>query len=439
MKKISIICGALGMLLLACGVYFVYHLYYKPVDVILNYPYVGDVSNDMVVVSDGDKFGYYNLKWDTVQLSYSVIPQMKKDDEIDLSSFVFRDGVAPFTEKNKIGLMDVFNNIILKAQFDYLDVYNRDCIIVFYNHQYRLINDKNQNILADEFDSVTQIDNSALFVLSNDKGVFLYDADAKKYLVEQVLDIKYFKVSDGDNFIISITNDDNLIQNYYYQSKGSEFKKLNSVDGLYPYDVENNQAVFINDSGPVCIYYLSSDNITNINGNYVGFGTFNSGLSLVFNDSLLAGFVDKDEQLVIPYMYQDGTTNFNDKGIAIVSNGTNYGAINTTNEVVIPLQYLDISYVYDDIYAVTDSDFLTFLYDVSKHDKISDSYNVIDLSTIKFDLLVVQKDSGLYGLITRDGKEILKPKYKDIKLCDEYVTLKISKNKYNVMSINQIY
>ena len=438
MRKVLICISFFGVLLLLCGGYFIYSLYAKSGDIFLEYPYIGNVSEDMIVVSDGDKFGYYDLEKRKVRLQYPVISQMKVEDDIDFSTYQYTDGVAPYTEGEKLGLIDSSGNVVLDAQFDSLDVYSRDCIVVFQDHRYYLINDKNKKNIDDEYEDVVQIDDSPLFILSNAKGIHLYDAKSKKLLFVQLLDIQYLKSADENSYVISVIDHKNNKKNYYYQAKNNTLKELVGTDGLSPSEIQNDQIVFINDSGPVSIYSLSSDKVMNIKGDYLGFGTFNSDLSLVFNNRLDVGFVDSNEQLVIPYIYKDGTSNFNINGIAIANDGTNYGAIDTKNNTVIPFQYKGISFLNNNIYAVTDSNFLVSLYDLSLKKTISESYNFIDLSTVKSNLLVVQKDK-LFGVIDVNGKEIIDSKYKNITIENGYVVLKTPKNKYTVYSIDEIY
>ena len=442
MRKVSLGLGVVGVLLLLCGGYFIYSLF-QSTDIVIQYQYIGNISENMLAVSDGKKFGYYDLEKKRLLLEYPVISQMKVDDNIDFSTFQYTDGVAPYTEGDKVGLIDSSGNVILDAQFDSLDVYSRNCIVVFQNYRYYLINDKNKKNIDDEYEDVVQIENSPLFILSNAKGTHLYDAKSKKILFVQLLDIQYLKAVDDDSYVISVTDRQNVVNNYYYQTKRDGLKELVGTEGLFPYEIQNDQIVFINDSGPVSIYSLSSNEVIKIKGDYLGFGTFNSDLSLVFNNRLDAGFVDLNEQLVIPYIYKDGTTNFNKNGIAIANDGINYGAIDVKNNVVIPFQYKNISFLDNNIYAVTDSNFLVSLYDLSLKQTISESYNFIDLSTVKSNLLVVQKENNkkknLFGIIDVNGKEIIEPKYEDITIENGYILLKISKYKYMVYNIDEIY
>ena len=432
MKKVALILFLLSFLLILCGIYFSL-VFSKDI----SYPYIGVVSENMLAVSDGDKYGYYDLEENHVLLDYPVISQMKGEEELDLSSLQYVDGVAPYTKKEKFGLIDSSGKVLLNANFDFINIYNKEHIIVFDNSGYYIINYKNEKQIDGVFDEVVRIDDTSLFLLTDSVGTTLYDAESNEILLKDLLNIQYFKSSDNENYVITVTDVQNIKKNYFYQYKTDSLKELIGTENLYPEEFANNQIVFLDDFGPVLIYDLSSDQIRNINGDYVWFGTFNSNLALVYDNQLNAGFVDAGENLVIPYSYKDGITNFNIDGISIVNNGTNYGAIDTNNRVIIPFQYKDISFLKRNIYIITDSNYKFFLYNLSYEKVISKSYDFIDSSNIDSGLLVVEKNKQ-FGVIDMNGKEVIEPLYQDIILDDEYIIVKLEKDKYHIYSTDDV-
>ena len=432
MKKVALILFLLSFLLILCGIYFSL-VFSKDI----SYPYIGVVSENMLAVSDGDKYGYYDLEEKQVLLDYPVISQMKGEEGLDLFSLQYVDGVAPYTKKEKFGLIDSSGKVLLNANFDFINVYNKEHIIVFDNSGYYIINYKNEKQIDGVFNEVVRIDDTSLFLLTDSLGTTLYDAESSKILLKDLLNIQYFKSSDNENYVITGTDVQNIKKNYFYQHKTDSLKELIGTENLYPGEFANNQIVFLDDFGPVLIYDLSSDQIRNINGDYVWFGTFNSNLALVYDNQLNAGFVDASEKLVIPYSYKDGTTNFNVDGISIVNNGTNYGAIDTNNRVIIPFQYKDISFLKRNIYIITDSNYKFFLYNLSYEKVISKSYDFIDSSNIDSGLLVVEKNKQ-FGVIDMNGKEVIEPLYQDIILDDEYIIVKLEKNKYRIYNTDDV-
>ena len=432
MKKVALILFLLSFLLILCGIYFSL-VFSKDI----SYPYIGVVSENMLAVSDGDKYGYYDLEENHVLLDYPVISQMKGEEGLDLSSLQYVDGVAPYTKKEKFGLIDSSGKVLLNANFDFINIYNKEHIIVFDNSGYYIINYKNEKQIDGVFDEVVRIDDTSLFLLTDSVGTTLYDAESNEILLKDLLNIQYFKSSDNENYVITVTDVQNIKKNYFYQYKTDSLKELIGTENLYPEEFANNQIVFLDDFGPVLIYDLSSDQIRNINGDYVWFGTFNSNLALVYDNQLNAGFVDAGENLVIPYSYKDGTTNFNIDGISIVNNGTNYGAIDTNNRVIIPFQYKDISFLKRNIYIITDSNYNFFLYNLSYEKVISKSYDFIDSSNIDSGLLVVEKNKQ-FGVIDMNGKEVIEPLYQDIILDDEYIIVKLEKDKYHIYSTDDV-
>lgn len=432
MKKVALILFLLSFLLILCGIYFSL-VFSKDI----SYPYIGVVSENMLAVSDGDKYGYYDLEENHVLLDYPVISQMKGEEGLDLSSLQYVDGVAPYTKKEKFGLIDSSGKVLLNANFDFINVYNKEHIIVFDNSGYYIINYKNEKQIDGVFDEVVRIDDTSLFLLTDSVGTTLYDAESSKILLKDLLNIQYFKSSDNENYVITGTDVQNIKKNYFYQHKTDSLKELIGTENLYPGEFANNQIVFLDDFGPVLIYDLSSNQIKNIDGDYVWFGTFNSNLALVYDNQLNAGFVDASENLVIPYSYKDGTTNFNVDGISIVNNGTNYGAIDTNNRVVIPFQYKDISFLKRNIYIITDSNYKFSLYNLSNEKVISKSYDFIDSFNIDSGLLVVEKNKQ-FGVIDMNGKEVIEPLYQDIILDDEYIIVKLEKNKYRIYNTDDV-
>lgn len=432
MKKVALILFLVSFLLILCGIYF-------SLDFSKNifYPYIGTVSENMLAVSDGDKYGYYDLEENRVLLDYPVISQMKGEEGLDLSSLQYVDGVAPYTKKEKFGLIDSSGKVLLNANFDSINIYNKEHIIVFDNSGYYIINYKNEKQIDGVFNEVVRIDGTSLFLLTDSVGTTLYDAESNKILLKDLVDVQYFKSSDNENYVITVTDVQNIKKNYFYQYKTDLLQELIGIENLYPGEFANNQIVFLDDFGPVLIYDLSSDQIRNINGDYVWFGTFNSNLALVYDNQLNAGFVDASENLVIPYSYKDGTTNFNVDGISIVNNGTNYGAIDTNNRVVIPFQYKDISFLKSNIYIITDSNYKFSLYNLSNGKIISESYDFIDSSNIDSGLLVVEQNKQ-FGVIDMSGKEVIEPIYQDIILDGGYIIVKLEKNKYRIYSTDDV-
>ena len=140
MKKVALILFLLSFLLILCGIYFSL-VFSKDI----SYPYIGVVSENMLAVSDGDKYGYYDLEENHVLLDYPVISQMKGEEGLDLSSLQYVDGVAPYTKKEKFGLIDSSGKVLLNANFDFINIYNKEHIIVFDNSGYYIINYKNKN------------------------------------------------------------------------------------------------------------------------------------------------------------------------------------------------------------------------------------------------------------------------------------------------------
>ena len=68
---------------------------------------------------------------------------------------------------------------------------------------------------------------------------------------------------------------------------------------------------------------------------------------------------------------------------------------------------------------------------------ISKSYDFIDSSNIDSGLLVVEKNKQ-FGVIDMNGKEVIEPLYQDIILDDEYIIVKLEKDKYHIYSTDDV-
>lgn len=199
---------------------------------------------------------------------------------------------------------------------------------------------------------------------------------------------------------------------------------------------------------------------------------YEHGLAAVAKDRKI-GFVDKDDKLVIPIMYEDATMFTAADGIAIVKLNGKLGAINTSNEEVIPIIYsefklLSFGFILAELngkvgyYTMTDDNsklklILPVEYEkygepispgyvrVAKDSKVGMinnkgefilkcEYEVIDKGYYG-DLIGVKKD-GFWGYANKAGKIVVPTKYVGVnRACKDLMVVKAqNEERYKVIN-----
>ena len=143
-KKIAIGLATLGILLVVSGVF-------TDKKINLDYKELGIISEEKLAVTDGKKFGYYDLKSNSVNLSYDF-PQ-----DTDIVPLKYKDGHAPYIKNKKYGLIDSKGNISLAASFDKLEILNSNLVLTLKNNKYSI----SEIYSAKEI--VANIDNDTIF------------------------------------------------------------------------------------------------------------------------------------------------------------------------------------------------------------------------------------------------------------------------------------
>lgn len=432
---------AVGLILLLFGlVLHAFNQHSSNTDIVLNYKQVGIPSENKIAVSNGKKFGYYNMSTKRVKINYPILDSMKVDNQIDLNNFIYTDNYAPYTEKGKLGIIDQNNNIIMKAQYDKLQIVNKNTVIVAKKDSYNIVDTKNKKLLPTGYLEIIQIPETQLLILISENNQQIYNSKTNKVIVKNGIDISYVKETTTTQYIISIKTPQETIENYYYNEQENTWKKLDQVVNVTPLEVQDNQAVFGTDLKPTIIYNLKTNDVFNIKGDYAGVGTFHSALALVVNNKLENGYINKEETLVIPFIYKEGTTGFNEAGLAIANNGENYGVINTKNELIIPFQYKGIESITKDKFIAVNNKLKMIVINDKNQQLTTDEYDHIEKTKINELLIVKQGNTTkpLAGLISTEGKEITKVRYQNIQVEKGYIIFQENSNTYRICSSKNI-
>ena len=201
------------------------------------------------------------------------------------------------------------------------------------------------------------------------------------------------------------------------------------------YDESDMNWGFIDKSGAVVI-----------EGNYDEVNNFSEGLA-AYRQKASWGYIDKAGKIAIDAEYYNAYNFIN--GMAKVSNfERKYGLIDSTGDIIIPLDYQDISEFNEDLCATkVDSKWgyidhsgktiIANIYDAAKDFKggvaivkLENTYFLIDnngqkksgnfdrISLLHNGMYKIKVDKN-FGLMDAKGKIILKPKYKSISLIDD--------------------
>lgn len=157
--------------------------------------------------------------------------------------------------------------------------------------------------------------------------------------------------------------------------------------------------------------YGYKDSVTNktiIKPSFKTADEFSEGLALVSIEDTVKGrpqygFIDNTGKIVIPLKYDDGASF--DGGLAVVNRGMvfdvdafNYvgglwGFVDKTGKEVVKLKYQDVSYFSDGLAMVQ--------------------------TEMHYDTVKAVNYGGLYGYIDKTGKEVIKPKYDEAEYFDK--------------------
>jgi len=404
---------------------------YKPV---IPYEYIGKPNDGYVIVSDGQKFGYLNINKSKVNLKYNIIDSMKIDNKINLDQFGYVDGYAIYTDNSKMGIIDKKENEVIKADYDLLQIINKNTIIAYKNGGYYLIDGKGKRLNDEIYLSIQSYKNlDDIFIVSKDNKYGLINSKGENILKPIYSNINHSSNSDNTVHVFT-TNDETKITNYYYDD--NKLHHVKQGDNLTVTDVTKTEIYFTNEIGNTLIYNIKQNNSTLFDEEYLIVDTFENDLALISNNQNKAGFINKTKEIVIPMEYDtQQTTGFNKYGYAIVSKNSKAGVIDKNNEIIIPFNYDFISQVDKNTYIVFNNNKAKLINSKEKqlnkqeYDHIQATENSKYLLTTK-----TQNNQTYYGIIDINGKEILKPEYSDIKVYDKYLFFKNNKN-YTIQKI----
>lgn len=407
-------------------------------DFSLHYSYVGQMENEYLAVSDGSRFGYVNSRGkEVIKVSFPLIDKLKDSfGNIDLSSLVFKEKMAPFTSDNgKFGLIDEKGKVLIKSQYDTIKVLQKNLILVSKDSFYQFLLANGKEAFSQKFQTVQVFDSfDELFLVTQNDRYGLINTQG-----QMLLDCKYDQLvgipeENGERYLFYTKSGDKEINYLYEQGK---LVKL-PIYGLPSFSKGMIYGMTVD--GYYYTYQVSNKKIITFKNSYIALGTFYDGLAKVVNSSNQVGFIDQREKVVIPYQYHpELTMDFTEFGMAVAGRENFVGVIDSHGKEVIPFQYLYIEIIGNNRFLVMKEDQTMMVMDRNGKQVTKQEYDRIEQTTVSSFLITTKKqgDQLSYGVIDFNGKEVLKTKYLDVMVDDSVVIGKVNRNEYFVHWIKE--
>lgn len=419
-KKITVILAIIGIVLVMFGIFAG-----KSID--LDYKEIGNINENKLAVTDGKKFGYYDIKKNTVKLIYDF------PEDTDIITLKYKDGYAPYIENKKYGLIDGEGKVIVVASFDKVEILDSNLVKTLKNKKYSIMKISNSKEIMSGFDEIKQIGNTNYLILKAGDKTSIYDFKNTREIAGDIETTRFIN-NLNDEYVLSLDKE-NILKNYYINAKENELIELTGTENSTPMEIEDGLVSFIDSNKKYFTYELSSSKIKKYSGDYYYLSPTNNDLVLVANHEGLYGFINNNEDVVIPYKYQEGTTNFDKNGYAIVMENDMYGTIAKDGKTVIPIKYTHLQKLGNNYITIINQVKRSIIDKTGKN--LSKEYPGI-ADNNNNDLLIVIDKNEKYGIIDRNGKIIVDTKYESIKSSDNYFIFRLSKKKYQIKDIKEI-
>ena len=395
-------------------------------DLILPYSYVGNIIDQYITVRDGEKFGYVDQDGKILfPLEYPILDSMKNSDGTpNLDRVGIKDSMAIYTTDMMLyGVKDTEKKDIIPANYSELTIINENLFLVYNLSNYYFINATNQKAFDEEFPLVEIYSDltDVFLVLTNDGLYNLFTSDGNFLLDKSYQQINKMYDASSNTHLFIATNG-NYIDYYLYQDN-----KLLKLDDFSSFDIqqfEDGNIIFQDSNGNYISYSILNQTKKSYKNDYISLSNFSNGLALVVNEDGLAGFIDENEQLVIPYQYNlYHTSSFTDYGLAVAGKDDLVGVINKDNEEVLPFNYTYVEIIDENKFIVIDQDNNASIIDKNGNQLTHTKYQTI-VSTNYSDYFIASQeidDITYYGLIDDNGNEITDLNYLNLVVEDHYI------------------
>lgn len=408
--------------------------------------------------------GLFGNRYIASKVTNEGLKQALLDSRLDeLTSFKYdsisysRNGMYLFTRDETMGILNKEGKEIYSFKVDEVDNRNIDIEI----------SEVDEDLPLSERYAKVKINNSSTIInLSTGKEIYSYTLKDINVLKNNVFYIKADDPNENSTYIV--------INNSQIKLKTTKYKRVR-IDDYY-----SNIAIGINDDTSISYINLSTQKVINDNENndyYYGDGLllekshdFNSNKDVYniisskriegsftdytpvnnkftndyLNVELYPGkynYVGKDGSVINSSTY-DEVTEFNSNGYAIVSNDKNYGIVNAKGKEIVPLSYLYLDFIDDDMFKLLNDNYKKqlFVYQNKNNNygfingrdniEIEAIYDEIKYITDDYPIVLVRYSNDLLLINLSTGKELpIKINSENIKIKSNYIV--IEDNYYN--------
>ena len=278
-----------------------------------------------------------------INVEYADITNLGKDNK---SGYIVKD------QNNKFGIVDYSANKVLEIKYDSIEkVYGNDLYVVTENGAKKLVNKSGEDVITSGFDNITEIlknkENGVIFQRAGKYGVM--NLNGEETIAPEYEELKEAKTGiliakrDGKYGVIDMTKAEKIPFNYNSIS-------YNEKADIYIADDENFNSTLFNSNFEAKITGILTDVDTDagyikiVVGDDTRFYNFRfeekSDKDILTTNTLFLskkdgkfGFVDKDGNVVVDYIYDDATEQ-NQYGYAGVKKDGKWGSIDSKGNVV---------------------------------------------------------------------------------------------------------
>ena len=304
---------------------------------------VQGIKNALLIKKEG-KYGVADnegkIILDTI---YTEITNLGKDN---------RSGYIVKNDEGLYGIVDASKNTILENKYEEIEkIYGNDLYVVSQNGKQKVVNKDGQDVLTEGFDQITNIlktkDSGVIYTSNGKYGIMTLTGEIKieaQYdnLVEAKANV-FIATKDNKRGIIDIDNQEKVPFDYNTIT-------YNEIGDIYVAEDENYNSQVMNNQFEVkqtgILIEINTDSgyfVLRQNDEYKYYNfkfEEKNKKDILTNHTLYVdkkdnqyGYVDKDGNVVIEYMYDDATEQ-NEYGFAAVKKDGKWGAINNKGEVI---------------------------------------------------------------------------------------------------------
>ena len=301
------------------------------------------IKNALLIQKDG-KYGIANNTGSIVlETKYTEITNLGEDDK---AGYIVKDDTGLY------GIVDYAKNVILPNQYQEIEkVYGNDLYVVSQDGKQKVVNKNGEDVLTDGFEQISAIlktkDQGVIYNTSGKYGVMTLSGEVKieaQYdnLVEAKANV-FIASKDGKQGIIDIDNNEKVAFIYNtisYNETGdiyiAEDESFNSHVMNTNFEIQQT-GILIEINTESGYFALRQNDETK----YYNFRFEERDKKDILSNHTLYldkkdnqyGFVDKEGNVVVEYMYDDATEQ-NAYGYAAVKKDGKWGAINNKGEVI---------------------------------------------------------------------------------------------------------